>query len=120
MKARYKRLDCSHFVNQVYQRAHLPYPYASSKELYEGVDAFRRVSYPMPGDLIVWRGHVGIITDPGQTRFVSVLSSGVRADNYLSRYWKTRGKPRFLRYTGNRSAQRIARALSPDIGNNGD
>ncbi len=74
----------------------------------------------MPGDLIVWRGHVGIVTNPRQTRFVSVLRSGVRADNYLSPYWKTRGKPRFLRYAGNRSSQSIASALAPDGGSDGD
>jgi cell wall-associated NlpC family hydrolase len=92
-------------VNYVYRRAHLPYRYASSEELYEGVDSFQRVYEPMPGDLIVWKGHVGIVTDPNENRFVSVLRSGVKTDDYLSRYWKSRGRPRFLRYLGNRPAQ---------------
>jgi hypothetical protein len=109
---RHTRLDCSHFVNYVYRKAHRPYSYASSEELYEGVDAFQRVFDPMPGDLIVWRGHVGIITDPKLNRFVSVLRSGVKTDDYLSTYWKSRGKPRFLRYVGNGVAEHKNRTLS--------
>ncbi len=100
-RTRHTRLDCSHFVNYVYRRAHLPYRYASSEELYEGVDSFHRVYDPIPGDLIVWRGHVGIVTDPIENRFVSALRSGVKTDDYFSRYWKSRGQPRFLRYVGN-------------------
>jgi NlpC/P60 family protein len=111
-RIRHTRLDCSHFVHDVYKRAHLPYPYASSEQLYEGIDAFQRVFDPMPGDLIVWRGHVGIITDPNGNRFVSALRSGVKTDDYLSRYWKSRGKPRFLRYVGNRVAEHQSRTLS--------
>ncbi len=111
-RIRHTRLDCSHFVHYVYEKAHLPYQYASSEELYEGVDAFQRVFDPMPGDLIVWRGHVGIITDPNGNRFVSVLRSGVKTDDYLSRYWKSRGKPRFLRYVGTRMAEHQNRTLT--------
>jgi len=101
-RTRHTRLDCSHFVNYVYRRARLPYRYASSAELYEGTDSFQRVFEPMPGDLIVWKGHVGIVTDPNQNRFVSVLRSEVSTDDYLSRYWKSRGQHRFLRYVRNR------------------
>jgi len=104
-RTRHTRLDCSHFVNYVYRRAHLPYRYASSEELYEGTDSFQRVLEPMPGDLIVWKGHVGIVTDPSESRFVSVLRSGVKTDDYLSRYWRSRGQYRFLRYVGNRPAE---------------
>jgi cell wall-associated NlpC family hydrolase len=104
-RTHHTRLDCSHFVNYVYRKAHLPYPYASSEELYEGTDSFHRVFEPIPGDLIVWKGHVGIVTDPSENRFVSVLRSGVKTDDYFSRYWKSRGQYRFLRYVGNRSGQ---------------
>jgi cell wall-associated NlpC family hydrolase len=99
-QTRHTRLDCSHFVNYVYGKARLPYRYASSEELYEGTDSFQRVFDPMPGDLIVWKGHVGIVIDPNESRFVSVLRSGVKTDDYLSRYWQSRGQPRFLRYVG--------------------
>jgi hypothetical protein len=101
-QTRHTRLDCSHFVNYIYGKAHLPYQYASSEKLYEGTNFFRRVAAPMLGDLVVWRGHVGIVTDPSQRQFVSVQRSGVKTDDYLSRYWKSRGQPRFLRYVRNR------------------
>src|SRR5882672_8682506 len=57
-------LDCSHFVQYLYEQAGLYYGYAPSTILYDGMDGFRRVSRPKPGDLIVWRGHVGIVVNP--------------------------------------------------------
>src|ERR1700732_4252502 len=36
--------DCSHFVHGIYERAGLPYEYASSSDLYAGIDEFRRVT----------------------------------------------------------------------------
>jgi hypothetical protein len=64
------------------------------------MDGFKRVAHPKPGDLIVWRGHVGIVVDPDETTFLSALRSGVKVSSYQSHYWKRRGKPRFLRYFG--------------------
>jgi len=91
-------MDCSHFVHYLYEMAGLPYPYADSKALYNGADGFRRVSKPQPGDVIVWEGHAGIVVDPGQHTFLSVLTTGVKTDAYDSHYWKHRGKPRFFRH----------------------
>jgi cell wall-associated NlpC family hydrolase len=93
-------LDCSHFVQYLYEQAGLYYGYAPSRTLYDGMDGFRRVAHPKPGDLIVWRGHVGIVVDPEETTFLSALRSGVKVSSYQSHYWKRRGKPRFLRYVG--------------------
>jgi cell wall-associated NlpC family hydrolase len=90
--------DCSHFIHAVYERAGFPYAYANSSDLYAGIDEFQRVSHPQPGDLIVWRGHAGIVTNPAQHSFFSRLSSGPGVDSYDSRYWKKRGHPRFFRY----------------------
>src|ERR1700730_261441 len=87
--------DCSHFVHGIYERAGLPYEYASSSDLYAGIDDFRRVTNPQPGDLAVWRGHAGIVVDPSKRSFVSILRSGLGVDFYDSRYWKRRGHPRF-------------------------
>ena len=92
-------LDCSHFVHELYERAGLPYTYAPSRDLYDGVSEFRRVFSPEPGDLIVWRGHVGIVTDAYEHLFFSALRSGVKIAAYDSGYWKRRGRPRFFRYT---------------------
>ena len=91
-------LDCSHFVNYLFGQAGLEYDYAPSVVLYRGTEAFGRVYHPTAGDLIVWRGHVGIIVDPQAKTFLSALNRGVRISSYVSSYWRRRGTPRFLRY----------------------
>jgi cell wall-associated NlpC family hydrolase len=95
---RWSGLDCSHLVHQIYQRAGLPYDYAPSRDLYDGVDAFRRVYHPLAGDIVVWRGHVGIVVNPDERSFLSALRSGVKVSDYATQYWKRRGQPRFYRY----------------------
>ncbi|HKW33166.1 MAG TPA: NlpC/P60 family protein [Candidatus Acidoferrum sp.] len=90
--------DCSHLVHTLYQQAGYPYPYASSLDLYRGTGPFLRVRYPHPGDLVVWRGHVGIIVNPREHSFFSTTSAGARTANYRSTYWRTRGYPHFFRY----------------------
>jgi hypothetical protein len=92
------RSDCSHFVHGLYQRAGFPFTYASSSDLYAGIDEFRRVANPQPGDLAVWRGHVGVVINPAQHSFFSLLHSGPGVEHYDSPYWKRRGHPRFFRY----------------------
>jgi len=98
--------DCSHLVHTIYQQAGFTYGYAPSSELYAGVDGFQRVKKPQPGDLVVWRGHVGIVIKPSQHIFFSVLSTGPGIDDYTTPYWKHRGKPRFYRYVKSSSAVR--------------
>jgi cell wall-associated NlpC family hydrolase len=98
-------LDCSHFVQWLFERAGLYYGYAPSRTLYEGMAGFKRVYHPQPGDLIVWPGHVGIVVDPDEETFLSALRSGVKTASYTSRYWKRRGHPRFFRYLGNAEAE---------------
>ena len=90
--------DCSHLVQEIYSIAGLPYPYTDSFDLYVGIKNFVRVSKPQPGDLIVWRGHVGIVIDPTEHSFYSALNSGLGTDFYDAPYWKARGPARFYRY----------------------
>jgi len=97
-------LDCSHFVQWLFERAGLYYGYAPSRILYAGMIGFERVLHPKPGDLVVWPGHVGIVVDPDEETFLSALRSGVKTSSYASHYWKRRGKPRFYRYLGWQSA----------------
>jgi len=92
------RTDCSHFVHGLYDRAGFPYAYAPSSDLYAGVDEFRRVTKPQPGDLAVWRGHAGIVVNPVQHTFFSLLRTGPGVGSYESAYWKKKGRPRFFRY----------------------
>lgn len=90
--------DCSHLVHAVYEAAGFPYDYAPSSDLYAGVESFQRVKAPLPGDLVVWQGHVGIVIKPSRHIFFSYLSSGPGTDDYKAAYWKHRGQPHFYRY----------------------
>ena len=90
--------DCSNLVHAIYERAGFTYSYSNSSELYRGIKEFRRVLHPQPGDLVVWRGHVGIVISPVQHSFFSAMRSGRGVEFYDSPYWQTRGQPRFFRY----------------------
>lgn len=90
-------IDCSHLVNQIYELAGLHYDYATSNQLYDGVDPFERVSSPQPADLIVWPGHVGVVVNPQEHSFYSSLNSGLKIDSYDSPTWQARGQARFFR-----------------------
>jgi NlpC/P60 family protein len=92
------RQDCSHLVHMIYDRAGFPYSYENSVALYGGTSDFQRVTHPQPGDLIVWRGHMGIMVNPVQHSFFSSLRTGFGVEKYDSRYWRRRGRPRFYRY----------------------
>src|ERR1700681_3988379 len=109
--------DCSHLVNDIYDLAGFPYPYAKSADLYRGHASFVRVSAPQPGDLVVWRGHVGLVLDPHQHFFYSSLRSGPDTEDYTSAYWRKRGTPHFYRYRA-ASDQTIltARGIEPRRG----
>ena len=100
--------DCSHLVHQIYELAGFPYPYASSYDLYDGIDNFRQVSTPRSGDLVVWRGHVGIVINAVQHTFYSSVSSGFRTEYYDGPYWRDQGRPRFYRYVLPGSAELTA------------
>jgi hypothetical protein len=108
--------DCSHLVHDIYSLAGYDYRYASSFELYAGNPNFRRVRYPQAGDLVAWPGHVGIVLEPRQHTFYSLVRSGLQAEDYQGRYWRSRGKPRFYRYvldTGSRVETAQVKRVSP-------
>jgi hypothetical protein len=92
------RSDCSHLVHRIYEKAGFPYTYMSSSDFYTGTEEFQRVAQPQPGDLVVWRGHAGIVVNPRQHTFFSALRSGFGVESYDSAYWMGRGHPHFLRY----------------------
>jgi cell wall-associated NlpC family hydrolase len=97
----YSERDCSHLVHAIYERAGFTYAYASSSDLYVGVEGFQRVMRPQPGDLVVWHGHVGIVIRPSRHVFFSLMSTGPGIDNYEAPYWISRGHARFYRYIKN-------------------
>ncbi len=90
--------DCSHLVHSLYERVGLHYPYATSRTLYQGIEEFQRVLQPTSGDVVVWRGHMGIVVDPSRHSFLSALKKGVKISSYISDYWQHRGTPRFFRF----------------------
>jgi hypothetical protein len=101
LEVRYRihpREDCSHLVHDIYRQAGFRYRYADSSELYSGIDAFRQVTRPQPGDLAVWKGHAAIVINPAQHTFFSSTRRGLRVESYDLKYWKRRGTPRFFRY----------------------
>jgi NlpC/P60 family len=108
-----KRPDCSHLVHEVYSLAGYPYPYADSFELYAGMRGFVPVTRPQPGDLVVWRGHVGIVVDPGERSFYSSVTTGLRTQIYDAPEWRARGTARFYRYAGVRRRDLILASKRP-------
>ena len=98
LPAESEKLDCSHLVHQVLTAAGLTYPYATSFQIFAGVSQFQRVRTAQAGDLIVWPGHVGLVTDDEQRTFLSATRTGIRTDDYNTGYWRRRGHPRFYRY----------------------
>ncbi len=90
--------DCSHVVHEFYVDAGFEYPYASSFEIYTGNENFARVKTPRAGDLIAWPGHVGIVVNPMEHSFYSLVSTGLETQYYDGPYWRSRGRPRFYRY----------------------
>ena len=111
--------DCSHAVHQIYLGAGFEYPYASSFDIYVGHESFQRVRTPQVGDLIVWPGHLGIVLDPVEHSFYSLVSTGWEAQDYAGPYWKSRGKPRFFRYRIG-GADILTGARTPTAGQLGD
>jgi len=103
--SRSARQDCSHLVHAIYERAGFSYPYARSSDLYNGIEGFQQVDQPQPGDLVVWRGHVGIVVNPAQHAFFSSMRSRLGVDDYGAPYWKKRGRARFYRYIASNPAQ---------------
>jgi len=89
--------DCSHVVHAIYASAGHAYPYASSSDIYAGNASFVRVKHARAGDVIAWRGHVGIVVNPAEHSFYSLVRTGLQAQNYESAYWRSRGVPRFYR-----------------------
>ena len=115
LAGRYKvqgRSDCSHLVHTVYEKAGFPYKYETSSDLYAGIDEFRQVARPQPGDVVVWPGHAGIVVSPAQHTFYSALRSGFGVQPYDSIYWKGRGRPHFFRYVKATPAPATAPVLS--------
>lgn len=92
-----RTLDCSHLAHEVFALAGFGYDYSPSDTIFRGMRGFQRVKKPQPGDLVVWRGHVGIVVDPEERSFYSWRTVGPAMVRWDSRYWRSRGERRFYR-----------------------
>ena len=91
--------DCSHLVHTISTSGPAsPTRMPVLPISHSGTDDFQRVAQPQPGDLAVWKGHVGIVVNPAQGLFFSRLRSGPGIESYDDQYWKHRGPVRFYRY----------------------
>jgi hypothetical protein len=90
--------DCSHLVHDVYTEVGLNYEYATTNDIFDGIESFERVAQPQAGDLVVWQGHVGIVIDPEDHSFYSSVITGFSVSSFTSSYWENRGPRRFYRY----------------------
>lgn len=98
-----KETDCSHFVYEVYRRAGLPFAFHSTAGLSEAREFdLLPEKDARPGDLMLFRGHVGIVDNKGKiisalrTRHRRRKSSIASIDR---KYFKTfHGQRYVLRY----------------------
>ena len=102
-KAIEKETDCSQFVHQIYKRAGLPYSFAPTAHLANAREFdLLPEKEARPGDLMLFRGHVGIVDEDGKiisalrTRHRKRKSSIAAIDRKHFRSF--RGKRYVLRY----------------------
>lgn len=82
-----KGVDCSHLIHQVYSRTvKQSQPYMTTATL-EMTSFFVDTDKPKKGDLVLWDGHAGIVTDPENGEFIGAQSQGVAVASYRTGYW---------------------------------
>lgn len=88
-----KETDCSHFVHEIYRRAGLRYNFKASDELkYAPEFELLPEEEAMPGDLMLFRGHVGLVDHDG--RIISATYTHKRKrKSSITRLRRTAFKP---------------------------
>jgi hypothetical protein len=62
-----KATDCSHFVHEIYRRAGLGYGFRDTSQLKSAPEfALLPEEEAMPGDMMLFRGHVGLVDHDGR------------------------------------------------------
>lgn len=110
-----KATDCSHFVHEIYRRAGLPYEFRATSALRDAREfEVLPESKAQPGDLMLFRGHVGIVDNNGRiisavgTRHRGRKSSITAMDR--SNFQSVRGRRYVLRYRCSKSLEYTATA----------
>ena len=103
-----EEVDCSHFVNEIYHRVGINYPYLPTASM-ECLSNFKEIDSDevKAGDLVLYKGHVGIIDGDGDvvsaTRaqgFATLPPDDERFIPSIKKYpVNTFGKGRFLRWS---------------------
>ncbi len=75
--------DCSRFTQQIFERAGMYYPYANTPS-FECLSVFKEIPREQgkPGDLVLYRGHIGILSKNGSV--ISATVGGVRHRSKLN------------------------------------
>jgi len=86
------KIDCSGFVRNVFDEVFPLEGLGSRDDLnalkFQTEDLFVDTDAPLPGDIVCWDGHVGIVYDEKKGLFIgSQTSTGVRVASYISSYW---------------------------------
>jgi len=97
-------IDCSGFVVSVYSKVFPGQGLDPDLHNTSGLSRsglFAGTASPLPGDLVLWDGHVGIVLAPASGDFIgSQSSTGVYIASYSSGYWAAQPNRRFLRWFG--------------------
>ncbi len=77
-----QQTDCSHFVQEIYHRAGFDFPYAPTKDM-ECLSIFEMddMDSAEPGDLVIYKGHVGILDKDG--KIISATVGGAKERSKL-------------------------------------
>ena len=70
-----EQTDCSNFVNEIFKRSGIEYPYADTST-FQCIQSFHETptDQALPGDLVLYRGHIGILDTSGKV--ISATSGG--------------------------------------------
>ncbi|NUM89382.1 MAG: C40 family peptidase [Bdellovibrionales bacterium] len=102
-----RETDCSRFVHEIYRRAGLPYGFRSTRDLKQAPE-FREIPVfaARPGDLMLFRGHVGIVDLDGLVISATKVRTRRQSSSITRMHPDSFGRRRaVLRYTCPRELQ---------------
>jgi cell wall-associated NlpC family hydrolase len=96
-------IDCSGFVRNIFDQVFPDQGLSARDDLnslkFRTVDLFEDTVSPLPGDIVCWDGHVGIVFDPVKGTFIGAQSStGVMVASYTAGYWAQRVVLKFRKW----------------------
>jgi cell wall-associated NlpC family hydrolase len=107
-----KETDCSHFVHEIYRRAGLRFGFQTTKNLKRAPEfELLPESAAKPGDLMLFRGHVGIVDEDG--KIISATRNRRHRKSSITRMSRSafrpyRGARPVLRYRCHEPVRRLA------------